>query len=125
MGSEMCIRDRHLLMWDIRRNVPVDLWPRTRTTVAFRFDDVPARLVHWWLVVADGDVDVCDFDPGYDVAATVHTSLRTLTEIWRGDISWERALGNSAVRVDGPTDVRRAVPGWFGQGIFAAVPRIA
>ncbi len=87
--------DPHLLMWDIRRNVPVDLWPRTRTTVAFRFDDVPARLVHWWMVVADGDVDVCDFDPGYDVAATVHTSLRTLTEIWRGDISWERALGNS------------------------------
>ena len=43
------------------------------------------------MVVADGDADVCDFDPGYDVAATVHTSLRTLTEIWRGDLSWERA----------------------------------
>ena len=48
------------------------------------------------MVVADGDVDVCDFDPGYDVAATVHTSLRTLTEIWRGDLSWERATGNGA-----------------------------
>jgi hypothetical protein len=68
---------------------------------------------------------VCDFDPGHDVAATVNTSLRTLTEIWRGDVTWDRALGNSAVRIDAPTDVRRAVPGWFGQGIFAAVPRIA
>ncbi len=62
--------------------------------------------------------------PGYDVAATVHTSLRTLTEIWRGDISWERALGNGAVMIDGPSNVRRAVPRWFGQGIFAEVPRV-
>jgi DNA-binding HxlR family transcriptional regulator len=117
--------DPHLLMWDIRRNVPMDEWPRSRTVVAFRFDDVPARLVHWWMVVADGDVDACDFDPGYDVMATVHTSLRTLTEIWRGDISWERALGNSAVRIDAPSEIRRSVPRLFGQGMFADVPRIA
>jgi DNA-binding HxlR family transcriptional regulator len=117
--------DPHLLMWDIRRSVPVDRWPRTRTTVAFRFDDVPARQVHWWVVVADGDTDVCDVDPGYDVVATVHTSLRALTEIWRGDRTWERALSNADVRIDGPTDVRRAVPGWFGQGTFADVPRVA
>ena len=117
--------DPHLLMWDIRRTVPVDEWPRSRTVVGFRFDDVPARLVHWWMVVAEGDVDVCDFDPGYDVAATVHTSLRTLTEIWRGDVSWQRALGNSDVRIEAPTEVRRALPTWIGQGSFAAVPRIA
>jgi len=116
--------DPRLLMWDMRRNVRVDRWPRTRTVVAFRFDDVVARLVHCWTVVSDGEVDVCDFDPGYDAVATVHTSLRTLTEIWRGDTAWERALGNSAVRIDGPTDVRRAVPSWFGQGIFAEVPRV-
>ena len=30
-------------MWDIRRTVPVERWPRARTVVAFRFDDVPAR----------------------------------------------------------------------------------
>jgi DNA-binding HxlR family transcriptional regulator len=117
--------DPRLLMWDMRRNVPVQEWPRTRTTVAFRFDDVPARQVHWWIIVAEDDADVCDFDPGYDVAATVHTSLRTLSQIWRGDISWERALGNSAVRVEGPAEVRRAIPTWLGQGSFASVPRIA
>ncbi len=112
-------------MWDMRRTVPVPQWPRTRTTVAFRFDDVPAALVHWWMVVADGDVDVCDFDPGYDVAATVHTGLRTLTEIWRGDLSWEQATRSGAMRIEGPTNVRRALPTWIGQGSFAEVPRTA
>lgn len=117
--------DPHLLMWDMRRSVPVPEWPRTRTTVAFHFDDVPARLVHWWMVVADGDVDVCDFDPGYDVAATALTSLRALTEIWRGDLTWKQALRSGSVRIEAPTDVRRALPTWIGQGSFAAVPRIA
>ena len=117
--------DPHLLLWDMRRSVPVAEWPRTRTVVAFRFDDVPAQMGRWWMVVSDGDVDVCDFDPGYEVTSTVFTSLRTLTEIWRGDVSWEQTLGSAAVRIDGPTDVRRAVPTWIGQGSFAEVPRIA
>ena len=26
--------DPHLLMWDMRRTVPIDAWPRSRTTVA-------------------------------------------------------------------------------------------
>ncbi len=117
--------DPHLLMWDMRRTVPVSEWPRARTTVAFRFDDVPARVGRWWMVTTDGDVDVCDFDPGYDVTATVHTRLRTLTEIWRGDVSWQRAIGSAALTIEGPADIRRALPAWIGQGSFAEVERIA
>jgi len=115
--------DPHLLMWDMRRKVPVDAWPRARTVLAFRFGDV--RPGSWWLVVAGGQVDVCDFDPGHEVTATVATSLRTLTEIWRGDRSWTQALKEGAVAVTGPTGVRRAVPGWLGQAPLAAVPRPA
>jgi hypothetical protein len=112
-------------MWDMRRTVPVAEWPRTRTTVAFRFDDVPARVGRWWMVTSDDDVDVCDFDPGYEVTATVHTRLRTLTEIWRGDVSWQRAIGSGALTIEGPAGVRRALPAWMGQGSFATVERIA
>src|SRR3954454_6284700 len=117
--------DPHLLLWDIRRTVPVESWPRSRTVVAFRFEGTPPRQARWWLVVADGEADVCDVDPGYDVEATVHTSLRTLTEIWRGDTTWERAVGSGAVQVEGPAEVRRALPTWIGQGSFADIPRIA
>jgi DNA-binding HxlR family transcriptional regulator len=117
--------DPHLLMWDIRRTVPVDEWPRARTALAFRLSGVAAKASSWWMVVADGKADVCDFDPGYDVAATVSTSLRTLTQIWRGDVSWSRALLDGSVTVDGPSDVRRAIPKWLGQSTSAAVPRPA
>jgi DNA-binding HxlR family transcriptional regulator len=117
--------DPHLLMWDIRRTVPIDEWPRSRTTIAFQLDGVAASASRWWLVVADGRPDVCDFDPGYEVAGTVATSLLTLTRIWRGDVGWSHALLDGSVAVSGPSDVRRAIPSWIGQGAKAAVPRPA
>jgi DNA-binding HxlR family transcriptional regulator len=117
--------DPHLLMWDIRRTVPIDEWPRRRTTLAFKLSGVAPKASAWWLVVADGQADVCDFDPGYDVAAAVSCSLRTLTEIWRGDVSWSRAMLDGSVTIDAPSDVRRAVPTWVGQSQLSAVSRPA
>ncbi|HLT85545.1 MAG TPA: helix-turn-helix domain-containing protein [Phototrophicaceae bacterium] len=107
--------DPHLLFWDMRRTIPVEAWPRTRTVLAFRFTDLPPREAGWWLVVAGDDVDVCDYDPGYDVTVDVETSLRTLVELWRADTTWERALGSGAVRLTGPSDARRSVPAWLGR----------
>jgi DNA-binding HxlR family transcriptional regulator len=117
--------DPHLLMWDIRRTIPLAEWPQGRTTVAFLLDGVDARASRWWLVVADGRADVCDFDPGFEVTATVAARLPTLIGIWRGDVSWQCALVDGGVTVSGPAEVRRALPGWIGQSASAAVPRPA
>jgi DNA-binding HxlR family transcriptional regulator len=117
--------DPHLLMWDVRRTIPVDSWPPARTTVAFHLSGVPSKASRWWLVVSDGEADVCDFDPGFEVTGTVETDLRTLTRIWRGDVDWSLALLDGRVAVSGPSDVRRAIPSWIGQSASAAVPRPA
>jgi DNA-binding HxlR family transcriptional regulator len=117
--------DPHLLMWDIQRHLPIERWPRTRTTVAFHLAGVAPKASHWWLVVAEGRCDVCDFDPGYDVDATVAASLRRLIEIWRGDVSWSHALLDRSVAISGAADARRSVPKWLGQSRLAAVPRPA
>lgn len=115
--------DPHLLMWDMRRTVGIEGWPRSRTVISFHLSGVGAAASTWWLVVADGDVDVCDYDPGFDVTATVTTSLRDLTAVWRGDVSWPAALRSGHVEVVAPRDIRSAVPGWLGQGQMAQVPR--
>jgi DNA-binding HxlR family transcriptional regulator len=115
--------DPHLLMWDMRRTVPVDAWPRERTVVAFRLDDVPAPVAHWWLVVRDGEVDVCDYDPGFEATVTVSAALRTLVRVWRGDLSWQVALRGEVVSLDGPAEARQELPVWLGQSALAAVPR--
>jgi DNA-binding HxlR family transcriptional regulator len=111
--------DPHLLMWDMRRTLPVEAWPRARTVVAFDFDDVPRRDAAWWVVVSSGEVDVCDYDPGFEVAVSVRCSLEALTRIWRGELSWPGAVRAGRVTLDGPEEVRRAVPAWLGQSTLA------
>ncbi|MGV9793434.1 MULTISPECIES: winged helix-turn-helix transcriptional regulator [unclassified Gordonia (in: high G+C Gram-positive bacteria)] len=117
--------DPHLLLWDMHRTIPIDQWPRRRTMVQFRFRDVIGKAGTWWLVVDDGQAQVCDFDPGYDVDVAIDTDLRTLTEIWRGDTDWRNALRDNKVDVLAAPSVARQVPGWIGQGNSAAIPRPA
>lgn len=111
--------DPHLLMWDLKRTIPIDAWPRARTVLSFELDDVDRKAARWWLVVAGGEVDLCDYDPGYDVTATVATSLRVLTRIWRGEVNWPQAVRATQLTVRGPEPVRRQVPGWIGVSMLA------
>jgi DNA-binding HxlR family transcriptional regulator len=111
--------DPHLLFWDVRRTLPVDAWPPGRTVLAIELDDVASKVARWWVVVAGREADVCDYDPGYDVAGRMSTSLRALTEVWRGDRSWPAVLRAGDVVLDAPVDVERQIPTWLGQSAIA------
>ncbi len=117
--------DPKLLMWDMHRHVDADAIPAGRTVVRFRFPDVPASVRDWWLVITAADTDVCDVDPGHDVAVTVTASLRRLIEVWSGDVRWVDAVRAGDLDIAGPERLRRAMPHWFTLSEFAAVPRPA
>ena len=115
--------DPKLLLWDMQRNVVQEKVPGERRVLAFHFPDVSTGLARWWLVIEPDSVDVCDFDPGHDVDLTLTGDLRTLTDIWRGHLSWAGAVSRGDLRVEGPVDLRRSVPQWFALSVFAGVPR--
>lgn len=117
--------DPHLLMWDIHRNIDLDAVPIGRSVLRFTFRDVTDAARDWWLVITGEGVDLCDFDPGHPVAATVEADLRTLTRLWRGDLSWRQALHTGALLLQAPTQVRRTLPRWLKLSPFATVPRPA
>ncbi len=117
--------DPHLLLWDMRRTIPVERWPRRRTMVQFVFSDVVGKARSWWLVVSGDEAQVCDFAPGYELDATVTTDLRTLTEIWRGDTDWRIALRENLVEIHAAAEIARDLPSWIGQGLTAEIPRPA
>ncbi|HEY9481703.1 MAG TPA: helix-turn-helix domain-containing protein [Micromonosporaceae bacterium] len=117
--------DPKLLLWDMHRSIDRTKIPVGRSVVAFTFSDVAPSIRDWWLVITAESADVCDVDPGFPISATVTSSLRCMTEIWRGDITWADGLRSGTLRVEGAQAVRRALPRWFTLSSFAAVPRPA
>ena len=66
--------------------------PPARSTIQVIFTELPETRRNWWLVVEpDREVDLCSVDPGFDVDLYLSTDLRTMTEIWMGYTTIERA----------------------------------
>ena len=87
----------------------------------FELSDYTSRYGRWWLVIKDGDVDVCLKDPGYDVKLHIFTDLKTLTGVWMGDLGLGQALRNKLVTVTGEDHLKRGMSAWLGTNYFADV----
>ena len=76
--------DPSLLMWDMRRHLRPEPLPPRRCTVSFTYPELSDARKSWWLVIDDGKVDLCGFDPGYEVDLYVRSSLHSMTAVWMG-----------------------------------------
>ena len=113
--------DPSMLMWDIHRTLNGEYFGSGITTLYFEFSDYTASQRRWWLVIRDGDVDVCMKDPGHDTDLEVVTDIRTLTGVWMGDIQLGQALRDNRIRLSGPTELKRDISTWLGKNYFADV----
>jgi len=115
--------DAGVLLWDIRGRVDPTSFPPGRTVVQIEFIDLPAPKKRWWLVNEDNEVDLCLKDPGYEVDLYLVTDLRTLTEVWMGDVSLERANEESKLEISGREGLRRRLRSWLRLSPFAGIRR--
>jgi DNA-binding HxlR family transcriptional regulator len=112
--------DAGFLMWDVRRFVRIDECPRARCIVIhFRFTDAPDGERRWWLVVDHGSADLCRDNPGEEPTLIVESTVRTLTEIWTGDLDAEAALSERRLRIIGTESDTRDLWRWLGRSVFA------
>lgn len=111
--------DASLLMWDMRRSLRLDSFPAAATVIAFRLHDARHGERDWWLVVENGVVDLCREDPGREVTLLVQSSLRTLTEIWRGDLDAGAATRSGALQVQGRSPGGKTLWQLLGSSVFA------
>ncbi len=112
--------DPRLLLWDIHRNVHLDEIDQ-RTVVELRFPDAPAGRRAYWLVLSPDGADVCLTHPGGDVDLRIVSDVRTLTNVWMGNVSWASALRAGSLELMGPSDLRRALPRWLKLSAYAHV----
>ncbi|HUL68537.1 MAG TPA: helix-turn-helix domain-containing protein [Burkholderiaceae bacterium] len=112
--------DAGFLMWDIRRFVHLDAFPRARRVVInFCFADAPRGERAWWLVVEDGVADLCRDDPGHELTLIVESSVRALTEIWTGERDADEVMRSGDLQVQGPSRDARDLWHWLGRSVFA------
>ena len=116
--------DPSMLMWDIHRTMKADYFGAERAVLLFEFEDYTSRFRRWWLVVDNGDVDVCMKDPGHEVDLRVLTTTKTLTEIWLGQISYAKAIRDKRMKLTGVAKFKRDISKWLGSNYFASVKTV-
>ena len=92
-----------------------------RIVLLFEFKDYISKFRCWWLVVDKGEVDVCMKDPGHEIDLQVSTDLKTLTGIWLGEISYNKAIRGNRLTMTGPVQLKRDISKWLGTNYFSDI----
>ncbi|WP_181703094.1 winged helix-turn-helix transcriptional regulator [Chthonobacter albigriseus] len=125
--SQLSLRnlDPSLLMWDMRRHLKPEPLPPRRCTIQFLYPELPASQQAWWLVIENGTVDLCGFDPGYEVDLLVTTSLKSMTSIWMGLSTVRQEMAAGVLTLDGDRAIATSMQAWLGLSPFAGGTRSA
>ena len=114
--------DVEFLMRDLQRRLQTEHLPDGETAICLIFDELTEHKT-WWLLV-DGDVvDLCTEDPGKDVDLYINSSVRTIVEVWEGDLDMRTALSDGSIKAHGLRHLVRTMPDWFGVCLYKDVQR--
>jgi DNA-binding HxlR family transcriptional regulator len=113
--------DPSLLMWDAHRRIDTAYFPDERSVLRFEFVDYPSKLRLWWLVIADGEVDICLKDPGHEVTLYIQSTLKTMTQVWMGDMSVVKARRDKLLHLKGDAEIKKTMASWIGCSVFADI----
>ena len=114
--------DVEFLMREMQRRLQTDHLPDGETVICLMFDEL-AQHKTWWLLV-DGDaVDLCTEDPGKEVDLYIRSPVRTLVEVWEGDLEMRSALRSGSIEAHGARHLVRTLPDWFGVCLYKDVQR--
>lgn len=113
--------DPGYLMWDIRRRIDTIFFPKERTVLLFEFINYTGKQRRWWLVIHNGEIDLCRTDPGYDVQLLVLSDLCSLTKVWMGDLSLQKAVRERKVQITGDNKLKKNMKSWFTLSVVADI----
>jgi DNA-binding HxlR family transcriptional regulator len=114
--------DVGLLMWDIRRNIQMDMFPLKQATVEFSFSDIEGKKSTWWIILDEqSPPDVGPIEPNTSVDLYVSCSVSALTEFWLGNMGLDEALKKDQIKLDGAPKLISSFRNWIGKSNFSHV----
>jgi hypothetical protein len=112
--------DVEFLMWDLQRRIQTQHLPAGESVICFQFDELD-KYKTWWIVVFDEKVDLCTEDPGKEVDLYLSSSVRTMVEVWEGDLELKQALASKAITTHGLRVLERTLSDWLGLCLYKDV----
>lgn len=113
--------DVELLMLYLKRSFVQNQLIGTETVIRFKFTDIE-QYPDWWLVVTVDDTDLCVKDPGKDVDVYFTTNVKTMIDIWMGDITYRKARKEGNLKIIGDRNIMRHISTWTANNMFADLP---
>jgi DNA-binding HxlR family transcriptional regulator len=112
--------DVEMLMADIQRRIDPSKLPGGRTMLKFNYTDLD-NFAEWWVKISGDHVELCLDDPGYEVNVYFTATLRTMTEVWMGDLSLRKAQADGRLKIVGPSTLFRNINSWFPLHLYADI----
>lgn len=113
--------DVELLMLYLQRSIQTDKLIGNETVIRFKFTDIK-QPSDWWIIATGNEVDVCNKDPGKEVDVYFTSTVRTMVDIWMGDVSDKKAVKDGLLKVVGPSALTRNMFSWMNSSVFADLP---
>jgi DNA-binding HxlR family transcriptional regulator len=108
--------DPAYLMLTVQSLLDPDRLPVRPVTVRFEFTEHPKI---YWLVLDGPEPELCYDDPGRQVDLVVAVDERAFGEVLIGRASFEAAVADGEIRLDGEPDLVRGFPTWLWPSRFA------
>lgn len=89
-----------------------DSLPKERTVVAFSFPQEPPSNRYYWLLIDEGEAELCYSDPGGESDLDVTSESLAFVEWHRGTLGWLEAARDGRIEFSGSRTLARALPSW-------------
>lgn len=86
--------------------------PDGRVVVHFEFPEESPGNRHFWMLIENGDAELCATDPGDEPGLRVVARSRAFIDWHRGVLPWSTAVRSRAITAVGSRSLVRAFPTW-------------
>jgi DNA-binding HxlR family transcriptional regulator len=114
--------DVEFLMWEIQRRLDTGALPDGETVLCFIFEEL-TQFKSWWVVINGDEVDLCTSNPGKDVDLYISSTVRTMVEVWEGELGLKTAQRKKLLKTNGNSQLVKTLSEWFGICLYADVKR--